>query len=178
MRYGDYSFMSGYKAAVELLSPMNISNSVENEGGCRSEISNGNEKGRPDAIFAISDVMAAGVIKAAVEMGLKVPGDVSVAGFDDISMASMFIPSLTTISQPMYEMGRTAMELLLRQMRNLDKEISSKEASGKGVSENIVSGKDVSDKDVSGKEISENEISEKLVSGKDISDNDSKLIAY
>lgn len=68
----------------------------------------------PTAIFASNDDMAAGVLKAAHEMGLSVPGDLSVVGFDDIPLASQVWPSLTTIRQPIQAMARRATELLLR----------------------------------------------------------------
>jgi LacI family transcriptional regulator len=62
----------------------------------------------PTAVFASNDEMAAGVIYAAREMGLDVPGDVSVAGFDDSALASRIMPPLTTIRRPVREMARLA----------------------------------------------------------------------
>lgn len=93
--YGDYSFKSGYRMALNLFS--------------LSE--------RPTAIFAISDIMAIGVLRAARERGFKVPEELAVAGFDNINFSSMCEPMLTTISQPKYDLGCTAMELLLRKIR-------------------------------------------------------------
>ena len=71
----------------------------------------------PTAIFALTDVMAVGVLHAAAKMRLRVPDDLSVLGYDDISIASYTIPPLTTVAQPITEMGATAVELLLHQMR-------------------------------------------------------------
>ncbi len=68
---------------------------------------------RPTAIFASNDEMAVGVIYAAQEMGLKVPGDVSVAGFDDSVLATRIRPSLTTIRRPVREMARLATTKLI-----------------------------------------------------------------
>jgi LacI family transcriptional regulator len=68
---------------------------------------------RPTCIFGGNDLMAIGAIAAALDLGLTVPGDVSVAGFDDIDLASVFRPSLTTVHQPNYEMGRQAAEIIL-----------------------------------------------------------------
>lgn len=68
----------------------------------------------PTAVFASSDEMAIGAIKAIKSKGLHVPDDISVIGFDNIKFASIFEPALTTISQPMYEIGLKAMELLLK----------------------------------------------------------------
>lgn len=67
----------------------------------------------PTAIFASNDEMAAGVIYAAHELGLKVPGDVSVAGFDDSALATRILPSLTTIRRPVREMARLATTKLI-----------------------------------------------------------------
>jgi LacI family transcriptional regulator len=88
---GDYGFASGLAAAGRLLD--------------RAE--------RPTAIFASNDIMAAAVLKAAAERGLQVPGDLSVAGFDDSDIATMVSPSLTTIRRPLQEMARTAASLLV-----------------------------------------------------------------
>jgi LacI family transcriptional regulator len=65
------------------------------------------------AIFAGNDMMAFGAARALMEMGLKVPGDVSVIGFDDIEFANVISPPLTTIHQPKYEMGQAAVQILL-----------------------------------------------------------------
>jgi LacI family repressor for deo operon, udp, cdd, tsx, nupC, and nupG len=72
----------------------------------------------PTAVFAGNDEMAMGAIKAAKSKGLKVPEDLSVVGFDDIKFASIFEPALTTIAQPTFEMGKKAMELLLKLINN------------------------------------------------------------
>jgi len=71
----------------------------------------------PSAIFASNDDMAAGVMKVAHEMGISIPGELSVAGFDDIPLASQIWPALTTIHQPMDDMAVRATSLLLRQLR-------------------------------------------------------------
>jgi len=68
----------------------------------------------PTAIFALNDNMAVGVLRAARERGLDVPGRLSVIGFDDVEMASIVVPGLTTIRQPLQEMGRIAAGVLYR----------------------------------------------------------------
>ncbi len=68
---------------------------------------------RPTAIFACSDRMASGVYVAAHEAGIDIPGDLSVVGFDDLPEVGWLIPSLTTIRQPVEEMARTALQLIL-----------------------------------------------------------------
>lgn len=68
----------------------------------------------PTAVVASSDQMAMGMLRALHERGLHVPRDVSVVGFDDSPLASYAVPALTSVSIPMYEIGRRAMGLLLR----------------------------------------------------------------
>ena len=65
------------------------------------------------AVFAFNDVSAIGAIRALEEMGLQVPSDVSVLGFDDIYAAAFHNPALTTIRQPLFEMGSLAARTLL-----------------------------------------------------------------
>jgi LacI family transcriptional regulator len=68
---------------------------------------------RPTAVFAADDDMAVGAIWAAAEAGVSVPGDISICGFDDTLIATQVWPPLTTIHQPVREMGRRATEELL-----------------------------------------------------------------
>jgi LacI family transcriptional regulator len=94
--YSDFSFDGGRAAATRLL-------------------------GRPDpptAIFAFNDNMAIGAMQAARARGLRLPADLSVVGFDDTTEARSVVPGLTTIRQPLAEMGRTAVSLLCRQIEN------------------------------------------------------------
>lgn len=72
------------------------------------------------ALFAFNDISAMGAIRALREAGLRVPQDVSVVGFDDIQSAAYQNPALTTIRQPLKEMGRIAGETLLRRIRDSD----------------------------------------------------------
>jgi LacI family transcriptional regulator len=71
----------------------------------------------PTAIFASTDEMAAGVLAVAHGMGLAVPEDLSVVGFDDAPLASQVWPALTTIRQPIPAMASQAAALLLRHLR-------------------------------------------------------------
>src|SRR5690606_37341768 len=73
-----------------------------------------NMKDRPSAIFCMNDEMAIGAMQTFKNQGLKIPEDISVTGFDDIAYAKYSDPSLTTISQPAEEMGKMAMDMLLK----------------------------------------------------------------
>jgi LacI family transcriptional regulator len=68
---------------------------------------------RPTAVFAGNDDMALGVLAAAQRLGLAVPGDLSIAGFDDSPAASLVWPPLTTVRQPKNAMARVAVEMLI-----------------------------------------------------------------
>lgn len=67
----------------------------------------------PTAVFCYSDMMAFGVMRAANEAGLSVPNELSVVGFDDIPQAAYFFPPLTTVANPIFDLGRRAAELVL-----------------------------------------------------------------
>ncbi len=98
--YGDYSIHSGAMAAVELLEKENP----------------------PSAIFCMNDEMAIGAIRQTKKMGLNVPGDISISGFDDINFAEFCDPPLTTISQPAEEFGTNAMTMLFELMNGTEPE--------------------------------------------------------
>lgn len=93
---GDFLQPSGYTAAQELLALPEL----------------------PTAIFSSNDVMAFGVMDALRDRGLRIPEDISVVGFDDIPHASLSHPKLTTVRQPLDQMGRIAARLLLDQIEN------------------------------------------------------------
>jgi LacI family transcriptional regulator len=88
---GDNSFGSGEACAEKLLK----------------------RKNRPTAIFAANDDMAAGVLRTANRLGIDVPGQLSVTGFDDITLARQVDPALTTIRQPLARMAERAAEMLI-----------------------------------------------------------------
>ncbi len=72
----------------------------------------------PTAIFACNDIMAIGALAAARQLGIDVPNRLSLVGFDDIAMASMIVPSLSTIAQPKRELGETGATLLLQRIKS------------------------------------------------------------
>ena len=88
--YGDFTYKSGRRGIEEVFE--------------RS----------PDitAVFVASDEMALGVLSYAYKKGIKIPDDLSVIGYDDTQDAEMAIPPLTTVHQPIYEMGERAVEML------------------------------------------------------------------
>lgn len=91
---GDFRPNSGYQAATALLKSSRP----------------------PTAIFACNDLMALGVMRAATTLGLRVPDDLSIVGFDNIELASYTIPPLTTVSQPSNEMARTGVQMLIHRI--------------------------------------------------------------
>jgi LacI family transcriptional regulator len=88
---GDFRFPSGEAAAHQLLS----------------------RRSPPTAVFASNDDMALGVLAAAHRLGVQVPGDLSVVGFDDSPAASLVWPGLTTVRQPLREMAAAAVDMLI-----------------------------------------------------------------
>jgi DNA-binding LacI/PurR family transcriptional regulator len=82
---------------------------------------------RPTAIFARNDYTAVGALQALREAGLRVPEDVSLAGFDNIPLASAVSPALTTVSQPTEEEGRLAAEFLIARIERPQEDIAPRE---------------------------------------------------
>lgn len=105
---------------LEMLATLGCSRVEEADGGFRFEMGlRAAEElmardNPPTAIFAANDDSAAGVMAGLSKLGLSVPGDVSVAGFDDSWIAKSVWPYLTTIHQPISEMARLAVEMLIR----------------------------------------------------------------
>ena len=93
---GDFRYQGGEAAAERLL------------GGSE----------RPTAIFACNDLMAIGALRAVRGAGLSVPHDISVVGYDDIPLASAMSPALTTVAQPVDQLGALSTELLLSRIEN------------------------------------------------------------
>jgi LacI family transcriptional regulator len=88
------------------------------EGGAEAALSLLDRPNPPTAIFAFNDMLAIGVMQAARQRGVRVPHELSVVGFDDTFEASIVSPPLTTVRQPLAEMGRMAVNLLVRQLQN------------------------------------------------------------
>lgn len=75
---------------------------------------------QPDAVFAVSDSLAAGALRAIAQAGLRVPEDIAVVGFDGTELAEVVSPQLTTVEQPSRKIGRTAVTLLMKRIDNPD----------------------------------------------------------
>jgi len=92
--------------------------SLDYEAGARAAAELAGQRGAdaPDAIFAVSDTLAIGAINGLRSVGKRTPDDVAVVGFDDISVAAQIDPPLTTVAQPMRELGETAARLLLKRL--------------------------------------------------------------
>ena len=75
-----------------------------------------------DAVFACNDPMALGALKAARRLGRRVPDDLAVAGYDDVPEASFFFPPLTTVRQPLQEMGKRGAQVLLERIANRERD--------------------------------------------------------
>jgi LacI family transcriptional regulator len=75
---------------------------------------------RPTAIIAINDLLAIGALRAAADLGLRVPDNLSVVSFDDIPMADYLVPRLTTVTKNAYELGKKAFEVLLARIQSPD----------------------------------------------------------
>lgn len=74
------------------------------------------------AVFCFNDIAAIGAIRALKDAGLRVPEDVSVVGFDDIQSAAFSTPSLTTVRQPLFEMGQRGAQILLERIANREED--------------------------------------------------------
>lgn len=115
--------LAGYKRAlsergIEYNEALVKSGSYRSEWGYKAIEEFLKEKIDFDAVFCGNDLIAIGAIKKLKESNIKVPEDVGVVGFDDIYVASMIEPALTTVKQPNYEMGYQAVELLLDVIKN------------------------------------------------------------
>lgn len=95
---GDWSAASGFRVGLDLVSMGKL----------------------PTAVFAANDLMAIGLIRALVEAGFSVPGDVSVVGFDDIDTSGFLLPPLTTVRQDLVTLGQVGVQRLLDRIDGAD----------------------------------------------------------
>jgi DNA-binding LacI/PurR family transcriptional regulator len=115
----DSERFSGYRSALDeadlpFLPDLVLHGNGKPEGGAEAMRPLLAARERPTAVFCYNDMTAIGALKALRACGLSVPGDISLAGFDDLPLASWVEPPLTTVRQPKHEMGRLAMQVLLK----------------------------------------------------------------
>ena len=113
----------GYHAALASAGIMpdpalEIASDFQVEGGIEAAARLLDAADRPTAIFAFNDNLALGTMMAAQARGLRIPEDLSIVGFDDLEWAEYLTPQLTTVRQPLAEMGRMAVSLLTRLLDN------------------------------------------------------------
>jgi DNA-binding LacI/PurR family transcriptional regulator len=130
----DLDRMAGYRQAliaggIEPDSTLIVPGNGRADGGEQALLALTELSESPSAVFCYNDMTAIGLMHAARQVGLSVPRDMAVVGFDDIPFASYFYPPLTTIAQPKVEMGRLAMKMALSLMAigedNHEEEISN-----------------------------------------------------
>ena len=112
------SRVDGYRQALaradhELAPPLVVPGNFTRSGGRAAMLRLMREPVRPDAVFCANDLTAIGALDAARELGLRVPDDVRVVGFDDVDAASLISPALTTVANPAYESGWSAGHFLM-----------------------------------------------------------------
>lgn len=112
---------NGYKqalleAGMPIVPELLVEGDFTQEGGYQAMRTLLSIRPRPTAVFIASDMMATGALHATHGAGLAVPDDLAVVGFDDVPMASFVNPPLTTIRQPIYELGTIAVKLLIEQL--------------------------------------------------------------
>jgi DNA-binding LacI/PurR family transcriptional regulator len=141
----DHLIKSGYKRIAHLAGPKNLSISKYRLKGYKDALKLGNRPYNeelvvygglddtdgvvgfqkllsleilPDAVFAVNDPVATGAFLTIKEHGLKIPDDIALVGFSNTNVSSLLDPPLTTVEQPTYEIGKTAVQLLLAQINN------------------------------------------------------------
>ena len=119
----------GFRAAMAAAG-VPVDESMVCNGGYRPETAEGPARelltraGRPTAIFGANDLMAIRTVQVAHELGLVVPDDLSVIGFDNVPESALVSPPLTTVQQPLHDMGAAALDLLVRMLEEPDAEVS------------------------------------------------------
>ncbi len=121
VRHADDGFGRRYQGAMAAMEAANVpfdeTRYVETRFSLRGAYDTAQAffAGKPDttAVFAMSDTVAMGVIRALNDMGRRVPGDVSVVGYDGVEMGKFFIPRLTTVAQPVNDIARESITMLM-----------------------------------------------------------------
>jgi DNA-binding LacI/PurR family transcriptional regulator len=116
-------FVRALQSAKNPVQPIVLRGKYNFDGGAKLTKKLLDEHPDVTAIFAANDVMAFGVVQAALDRGLRIPEDLSLIGFDNIEFSVIVHPPLTTIHQPKYETGYAAVDILLRLARDKSKHI-------------------------------------------------------
>lgn len=127
-RFANKERLKGYKKAlakhnIELRDEFitSVKRAYDQESGyelMKKVLSRSDKSKLPDSIICYNDLLALGTIQAIKEAELRVPEDIAVIGFDDISFSSLSEIKLTTVAQPKYEMGKIALETLVEKIKN------------------------------------------------------------
>jgi len=123
-------YASMRKAKIEVNKDFVLDGSFSEEGGYKCTCKLLSLKNRPTAIFAANMTMAIGAFKALADHGVKIPEDISLAGFDDFTLAAYLNPPITVVNRPTWEMGMVAANMLLESIQNRNER---KEETEKGV---------------------------------------------
>ncbi len=120
-----YRRFCGYKDALAesgifLRNDFIFQDTLSFDGGYRIGLRLLEQTDKISAVFAVADIMAFGIIKAFYENGKQIPRDLSIVGFDDIKTCEYIIPPLTSVHQPVYEKGITAVNILVDAIKNPD----------------------------------------------------------
>lgn len=140
----------GCKRIVHVAGPLHVNNAIERSRGYEDSVKEENFMTEPliiygdfnieiakkvtmelltkdkeiDGIFVANDLMAIGVIQAITEMDLKVPENISVIGFDGVLLSEIITPKLTTIAQPIYDLGENAARMIIDKLENNSTDIT------------------------------------------------------
>jgi len=118
-----YGYREAHEQANITLKEKNILHTtatIENGKRIFRKLIGRGEAERPTAIFASNDLLAIGIIHEATQHQIHIPEDISVVGFDNTILASTSVPGLTSVAQPMEDMGRKSVEVLINQIENDD----------------------------------------------------------
>lgn len=119
-----YDRIQGYKramreAGLQIDEDYIVYHTFSYKGGMRGIKQLLQLKEPPTAVFCISDLIAVGAIKELKSRGIKVPDNIAVVGFDNNSIAPMYEPSITTIAQPRYDIGKKTMDIMLKRIKGI-----------------------------------------------------------
>jgi LacI family transcriptional regulator len=118
--------LDGYKRALETAGIPILDSLIETTGftildGYRKAVASLRNKNHPTAIFAANNFIMTGLLLSARDMGIQIPSQISVIGFDDMEWYKLSTPTISVVAQPLKQIGQTAARLLLKRMLNKDR---------------------------------------------------------